>query len=122
MIWPPYWRSSMICSRFAPAYDTTVRYAAVDWTRNMRTLPRSLVLRRILSPLLFVAANTIVICVLSCIITFPIVSPLAHTLLGSALGLLLVFRTNRAYDRFWEARKSWGIVTSECRQLATLAC
>ena len=30
--------------------------------------------------------------------------PLPHQLLGSALGLLLVFRTNAAYDRFWEAR------------------
>ena len=24
---------------FSPAYDTTVRYAAVDWARNLRTLP-----------------------------------------------------------------------------------
>ena len=25
-------------------------------------------------------------------------------------------------DRFWEARKQWGVVTSECRTLASLAC
>ena len=24
------------------------------------------------------------------------------------LGLLLVFRTNTAYERFWEGRKAWG--------------
>ena len=35
------------------------------------------------------------------------VSAVPHTLLGSALGLLLVFRTNAAYDRYWEARKQW---------------
>ena len=53
---------------------------------------------------------------------WPTVIPLPHTLLSSALGLLLVFRTNAAYDRFWEARKQWGIVTTECRALASLAC
>jgi putative membrane protein len=41
-----------------------------------------------------------------------------HTLLGTALGLLLVFRTNSSYDRFWEGRKLWGSITNECRNLA----
>lgn len=27
-----------------------------------------------------------------------------HTLLGSSLGLLLVFRTNASYGRYWEGR------------------
>ncbi|MBX7103576.1 MAG: hypothetical protein K1X57_05820 [Gemmataceae bacterium] len=31
-----------------------------------------------------------------------------HELSGAALGLLLVFRTNSGYDRWWEARKLWG--------------
>lgn len=34
------------------------------------------------------------------------------------LGLLLVFRTNTAYDRYWEGRKSWGIFTIGIRNLA----
>ncbi|KAM3577161.1 hypothetical protein VYU27_001077 [Nannochloropsis oceanica] len=46
------------------------------------------------------------------------ISPLPHQLMSSALGLLLVFRTNAAYDRFWEARKVWGSVTNNCRNLA----
>ena len=33
---------------------------------------------------------------------------LMHNLLGFALSLLLVFRTNTAYDRWWEGRKHWG--------------
>ena len=109
--------------RFSPAYDTTVRYAAIDWARNMKTLPRSLVLQRIRSPLFFFLAVTSTVCALNSFVApLPQCSPVAHTLLGSALGLLLVFRTNAAYDRFWEARKSWSVVTSECRHLATLAC
>ena len=42
------------------------------------------------------------------------------TLSSPALGLLLVFRTNRAYDRFWEGRKLWGKLTNMTRELARL--
>ncbi|MGK7946778.1 MAG: bestrophin family protein [Microcystaceae cyanobacterium] len=33
------------------------------------------------------------------------------------LGLLLVFRTNTAYDRFWEGRKAWGNMINTTRNL-----
>jgi ion channel-forming bestrophin family protein len=33
------------------------------------------------------------------------------------LGLLLVFRTNTAYDRFWEGRKAWGTLINTTRNL-----
>jgi putative membrane protein len=32
------------------------------------------------------------------------IPPVVHTLVGVALGLLLVFRTNASYDRYWEGR------------------
>ncbi|AFY72639.1 putative membrane protein [Synechococcus sp. PCC 7502] len=34
------------------------------------------------------------------------------------LGLLLVFRTNAAYDKFWEGRKLWGTLVVNIRNLA----
>ena len=37
---------------------------------------------------------------------------------GAALGLLLVMRTNAGYDRWWEARKLWGGIVNQCRNLA----
>jgi ion channel-forming bestrophin family protein len=40
------------------------------------------------------------------------------TVLGTALGLLLTFRTNASYDRFWEGRKAWGCMVNRCRNLA----
>ena len=118
-------RSGLVRSVFTPAYDTTQRYAAADWAKNLRTLPRSVTLKRISSPLLFNLLITVAVCAFHA-------SPLAalsslslnrlpHTLAGNALGLLLVFRTNAAYDRFWEARKVWGVITSECRALASNA-
>jgi ion channel-forming bestrophin family protein len=33
------------------------------------------------------------------------------------LGLLLVFRTNTAYERFWEGRKAWGTLVNTVRNL-----
>ena len=41
-----------------------------------------------------------------------------HSLLGIVLGLFLVFRTNSAYDRWWEGRKQWGALVNNSRNLA----
>lgn len=49
------------------------------------------------------------------------ISDKAHSLIGVALGLLLVFRTNASYDRFWEGRKQWGGIVNETRNLARTA-
>lgn len=43
--------------------------------------------------------------------------PDLHTFAGFILGLLLVFRTNTAYERWWEARKLWGQLVNESRNL-----
>jgi len=42
---------------------------------------------------------------------------LAHSLVGVAMGMLLVFRTNASYDRFWEGRKRWGGIIAGARNL-----
>lgn len=41
-----------------------------------------------------------------------------HNMLGFVLSLLLVFRTNTAYDRWWEGRKLWGSLVNSSRNLA----
>lgn len=43
---------------------------------------------------------------------------LMHSVLGFVISLLLVFRTNTAYDRWWEGRKVWGSLTNSSRNLA----
>jgi putative membrane protein len=48
--------------------------------------------------------------------------PTVHSLVGVALGLLLVFRTNSSYDRFWEGRKLWGGIVNETRNFARQIC
>ena len=40
---------------------------------------------------------------------------------GAMIGLLLVVRTNEGIGRWWEARKLWGGITNQCRNLGTVA-
>lgn len=41
--------------------------------------------------------------------------------IGAVFGLLLVFRTNSAYERWWEGRRLWGQLVNESRNLALKA-
>ncbi|MEO5888833.1 MAG: bestrophin family ion channel [Ferruginibacter sp.] len=48
-------------------------------------------------------------------ITIPLSVP---AILGTVLSLLLGFRSNQAYDRWWEARHIWGAIVNDSRTLA----
>ncbi|MEQ8909842.1 MAG: bestrophin family ion channel [Vicingaceae bacterium] len=41
-----------------------------------------------------------------------------HSLLGFVIALLMVFRTNTAYERWWEGRKLWGALVNNSRNMA----
>jgi putative membrane protein len=43
---------------------------------------------------------------------------LIHSALGMVISMLLVFRTNTAYERWWEGRKIWGSLLNSSRNLA----
>lgn len=43
---------------------------------------------------------------------------LIHTTVGFVLSLLLAYRTNTAYDRWWEGRRMWGSLVNNSRNLA----
>ncbi len=48
-------------------------------------------------------------------VSWPVLEGLVPTIV---LGLLLVFRTNTAYDRFWEGRKAWGTLVNSVRNFS----
>jgi putative membrane protein len=48
-------------------------------------------------------------------VSWPVLSGVVPSIV---LGLLLVFRTNTAYERFWEGRKAWGMLVNTVRNLA----
>ncbi|ATL47942.1 hypothetical protein COR50_12610 [Chitinophaga caeni] len=47
-------------------------------------------------------------------ISIPLAVPMV---LGTVLSLLLAFRSNQAYDRWWEARTIWGAIVNDSRSL-----
>lgn len=47
-------------------------------------------------------------------INIPIAVP---TIIGTIISLLLAFKSNQAYDRWWEARTVWGAIVNDSRTL-----
>lgn len=101
---------------FKTTFETTRinnnRHSASDWLYNMGTLPRSSVLREIRNPVFSVMAWSTFIALfhqfliqssstrLQNMALAMRIGTQLHSLLVSSLGLLLVFRTNSAYQRF----------------------
>lgn len=46
------------------------------------------------------------------------INPLFFSLLGVILSLMLVFRLNSSYDKWWEGRKAWGSLINQSRMIA----
>src|SRR4051812_38083784 len=97
-----------------------IEYNPHDWRSHFYDIRGSMareILSRVLACTVFSAA------VVACHkFLHPVDFPsTAHTLVGVALGLLLVFRTNSSYDRYWEGRRLWGSIINECRNLARAA-
>ena len=105
------------------------RYASRDWLHNTINMPNSMILQSVRFPVVFMTIWGFTISLLHrslqkrgfhdvamklCIPTAP------HSLMVSALGLLLVFRTNSAYQRFSEGRKIWEDILSTARDLSRL--
>ena len=101
------------------------RYSSADWFHNTLSLPNSAILKAIRFPVSFMTswATFISILYLHLLKTRPrtamclVIPSTPHSLMVSALGLLLVFRTNSAYQRFVEGRKIWEHIINSSRDL-----
>jgi len=51
---------------------------------------------------------------------FPTTDIAPYELVGAALAVLLMLRTNSGYDRWYEGRKLWGGIVNQCRNLAQI--
>lgn len=97
-----------------------------DWLKNLLSIPSSRTLNRIWVHFISVVATAVTTCLLMQVFPQSLwlvegLSTTTHSLVGGALGLLLVFRTNSAYDRFWESRKIWSSMISSLRQFSRMA-
>jgi ion channel-forming bestrophin family protein len=83
-------------------------------------IPVSYVLGKIKTEMLVVSAYAILVAVLYQNFHFTRISiPIAVlSIVGTVLSLLLAFRSNQAYDRWWEARTLWGAIVNDSRTLA----
>lgn len=82
-------------------------------------IPVHYILGKIKQEMLWVTVYAILIAVLYenfhiTRISIPIAVP---TILGTVISLLLAFKSNQAYDRWWEARTLWGAIVNDSRTL-----
>jgi putative membrane protein len=84
------------------------------------------VLPRILGPVGVLTGFCLVLCLFNDLVLrpndhkLPEMDQLGHAVLGGALSLLIVFRTNTANQRYWESRSHWGMIVNTCRNLARI--
>jgi putative membrane protein len=99
-------------------------YNPKEWKTIILDFHKSDTLRKLIPALLATGAYTFVVAFIEKHHVDPKRMPqiqsltVIHTLLGFIISLLLVFRTNTAYDRWWEGRKLWGSLVNNSRNLA----
>ncbi|MFK7921529.1 MAG: bestrophin family protein [Bacteroidia bacterium] len=107
-----------------------INYNSKNWFEAISHFRRSYVIRRTVRMVFIVGLYTVFLAVADWMFhnhpeMVPLelsieVEPSIFTLLGVFLSLLLVFRTNSAYDRWWDGRKQWGALINHTRGLAVL--
>lgn len=84
-----------------------------------KRIPMKYVLGKIKVEIALVLAYTILFEVFHhYFINLPVDIPIAiPTMIGTIISLLLAFKSNQAYDRWWEARIVWGAIVNDSRTL-----
>ncbi|WP_207422295.1 bestrophin family protein [Desertivirga brevis] len=82
-------------------------------------IPVSYIVGKIKSEIFFVTLYSVFIAIMYNTFHFTRISiPIAvPTILGTVISLLLAFKSNQAYDRWWEARTIWGAIVNDSRTL-----
>lgn len=103
-----------------------INYKRNDWWRNSFAL-HGTILPRVLGRVGLLTALCLSLCVLDEFVlgpagyALPALDQLGHTVLGIAMSMLIVFRTNTSYNRYWDGRTYWGALINGSRNLARLA-
>ena len=101
-----------------------IQYNPKDWFTFIFRIHKGDTIRRLMPLMIGIAVYSLIIAVLEREIwklpenSYVKNITIMHGLLGFVISLLLVFRTNTAYDRWWEGRKLWGALTNNSRNLA----
>ena len=100
-----------------------INYNPKNWLNFIFSFHKSDTIRMMWKELIYISALSILITYVE-ITFFPEAYFLknltaVYSLLGFVISLLLVFRTNTAYDRWWEGRKAWGALVNDTRSLSS---
>jgi ion channel-forming bestrophin family protein len=101
-----------------------INYNSKAWLVNIFVFRRADTLRQLAPKIIMACLYTaIIVYIETTWLKLPDSSPARHfgvlqTLLSFVISMLLVFRTNTAYDRWWEGRKQWGTLVNSSRNLA----
>lgn len=101
-----------------------VQYNPKDWIRFIFRFHKSDTFRKLFPMMIFIGVYTGLIAYLE--LEYWKLSDdshlknitIMHGMLGFVISLLLAYRTNTAYDRWWEGRKLWGSLVNNSRNLA----
>lgn len=99
-----------------------INYNPKSWITLIFAIHKSDTLRMLWKELIYMGLFTLVVAYVE-ITFFPNAKNLdklfqVYSLVGFVISLLLVFRTNTAYDRWWEGRKKWGDLVNDSRSLS----
>jgi len=92
-----------------------------NWFGDIRHLAASWTMVKIIRGVLWVGAYTLLAVELIMYFNWGehiMLNTQVFSLLGVILSIMLVFRTNTAYDRWWEGRKQWGALVNHSRNFA----
>ena len=95
-----------------------IKYNPKNWFGLIFEFHKSDTLRKLIYVLIIYALFSLLIVYLELHYTNFESTIAIHSLIGFIIGLLLVFRTNTAYDRWWEGRKLVGALVNTSRNLA----
>ncbi|UKJ07063.1 bestrophin family protein [Solitalea lacus] len=97
-----------------------INYNTKDWFGLIFKFHKSDTLRKLVPGITILSVYTGIIAFIEIRYTgfFFTSSSAIHSILGFVLSMLLVFRTNTAYDRWYEGRKAWGSMVNSSRNLA----
>jgi len=99
-----------------------INYNPKSWLHMIFALNKSDTLRILWKEITYIGIFTLIISYLE-ITYFPEAVVLeklisVYSLIGFVISMLLIFRTNTAYDRWWEGRKKWGELVNDTRNLS----
>jgi putative membrane protein len=95
-----------------------IKYNPKDWFGLIFEFHKSDTLRKLIYVIIIYALFTALVVYIELNFLHFETTTTIHSLVGFIIGLLLVFRTNTAYDRWWEGRKLLGSLVNTSRNLA----